>query len=94
MSELLPVVFTVVLVILTIVLSVVGIQMIMVLAEVRRTLKKVNTTIEQAETKINAIINPFQNLGGFTNAVQVGTQAFEKIIDWLDKKKSKKSKSK
>jgi len=90
MNDIFPLVAIVVLVILTIVLSVVGIQFILVLAELKRTLKKVNDTVDQAEAKMNALIEPLQNLGGIASGVQTGIKVFEAFVGWLNKKKSDK----
>ena len=53
MSEILPIVFAVVLVIITVVLAVVGIQLIMVLVEFKRTLRKIKGKVENlAESQL------------------------------------------
>jgi uncharacterized protein YoxC len=88
MEELLPTVLTVVAVILTIILSVVGVQIILVLTEVKRTLHKVNATLDEAEEKINAIVNPLQNLGGLAGGLQTGVKVFESFTNWLTNRKS------
>lgn len=83
--DILPIVFSVVVVILTIVLSVVGIQIIMVLIEVKRTLRKVNDTLDLVEEKVHAITSPFQNLGGALSGIKTGMQFFEAFTAWLNK---------
>lgn len=88
--EILPIVFSVVLVILAIVLSVVGIQIIMVLIEVRRTLKKFNDTLDSVETKMNAIVQPLQNLGGMASGLGTGFKVFESFVGWLNRNKENK----
>ena len=88
--EILPIVFSVVLVILAIVLSVVGIQIIMVLIEVKRTLKKFNDTLEIAEAKMNAIVQPLQNLGGMASGLNTGFKVFESFVGWLNRNKENK----
>ncbi|MGD9129442.1 MAG: hypothetical protein PVJ09_03080 [Candidatus Woesebacteria bacterium] len=90
MSEILPIVFAVVLVIITIILSIVGIQIILVLIEVKRTLKKVNDTATGIENKFNQIIAPLQNLGGMASGLKTGFSLFESFVQWLNRNKSKK----
>lgn len=85
--DILPIVFSVVLVVLAIVLSVVGIQIILVLMEVRRTLKKANDTLDMAEAKINAVIKPIQNLGGMAAGMNTGMKVFESFINWINRDK-------
>lgn len=93
MPDLLPIVFSIVLIILTVVLSIVGFQMVIVLMELRRTLKKVNDTLDQAESKVNSLIAPLQNLGGLATGLQTGMQVFEAFTGWLNRKKESSSKS-
>lgn len=88
MENILPIVFSVVLVIITIILSVVGVQMVMVLSELRQTLKKVNATLDQAESKFAAILSPLQNLGGMAAGLQTGFKVFESFAGWLNRKKN------
>lgn len=90
MENILPVIFSVVLVIITIILSVVGVQMIMILSELRHTLKKVNATLDHAETKFNALLAPLQNLGGMAAGLQTGFKVFESFASWLNRKKDDK----
>lgn len=87
--DILPMVFSVILVVLTIVLSVVGIQVIMVLIEIKKTLRKVNDTLDVFEDKIHAITSPFQNLGGALSGIKTGMQFFEAFTVWLSKGKKK-----
>jgi uncharacterized protein YoxC len=89
MTEIVPVVFSVVLVILTVVLSVVGIQLVMVLAELRRTLQRVNNTIDIAESKLNSVVQPFQNLGGMASGLTTGFKVFESFVGWLNRNNEK-----
>lgn len=88
--EVLPIVFSVVLVVLAIVLSVVGIQIILVLIEVKRTLKKVNDTLDAAEAKMNAVIQPLQNLGGMAAGLSTGFKVFESFVGWINRNKETK----
>lgn len=88
--EVLPIVFSVVLVVLAIVLSVVGIQIIMVLIEVKKTLKKVNDTLDDAEKKMNAVVQPLQNLGGMAAGLNTGFKVFESFVGWLNRNKETK----
>lgn len=88
--EVLPIVFSVVLVVLAIVLSVVGIQIILVLIEVKRTLKKVNDTLDIAEQKMNAVVQPLQNLGGMAAGLNTGFKVFESFVGWLNRNKETK----
>lgn len=90
MENILPVIFTVVLIIITIILSVVGVQMIMVLSELRHTLKKVNATLDQAESKFSAILSPLQNIGGMAAGLQTGFKVFESFANWLNQKRNDK----
>lgn len=92
MENILPIVFSVVLVVLAIVLSVVGIQMILVLTEIRRTLKRVNDTLEVVENKVQSFVSPFQNIGGALSGLKTGMHMFEAFTSYLSKSSSKKSK--
>lgn len=86
--EILPIVFSVVVIVLAIILSVVGIQFIFILFEVRRTLLKLNQTIDLAETKINAVLQPFQSFGGLSSGLSTGFKVFETFVSWLQRNKS------
>lgn len=88
--EILPIVFSVVLVVLAIVLSVVGVQIILVLIEVKRTLKKFNDTLDSAEAKLNAVVQPLQNLGGMAAGLNTGFKVFESFVGWLNRNKESK----
>ncbi len=88
--ELLPIVFSVVLVVLAIVLSVVGVQIILVLIEVKRTLKKFNDTLDATQMKLNAIVQPLQNLGGMASGLNTGFKVFESFVGWLNRNKENK----
>lgn len=88
--ELLPIVFSVVLVVLAIVLSVVGVQIILVLIEVKRTLKKFNDTLDATQMKLNAIVQPLQNLGGMASGLNTGFKVFESFVGWLNRSKENK----
>lgn len=88
--DIVPIVFSVVLVILTIVISVVGIQLILVLTEVRRTLSKVNNTLDVVEDRVASIISPFQNLGGALSGLKTGMHMFEAFTSYLGKGSAKK----
>jgi uncharacterized protein YoxC len=87
--DILPIVFSVIIIILTIVLSVVGIQLVLVLLEVRKTLKKLNGVLDTAEQKINAVVSPLQNLGGIASGLQTGFKVFESFVGWLHRSKDK-----
>jgi hypothetical protein len=86
--EILPIVFSVVVIVLAIILSVVGIQFIFILMEVKRTLAKLNQTIDLAEAKINAIVQPFQNFGGLSSGLSTGFKVFETFVSWLQRNKN------
>lgn len=88
--EILPIIFSVVLVVLAIVLSVVGVQIILVLIEVKRTLKKFNDTLDSAEAKLNAVVQPLQNLGGMAAGLNTGFKVFESFVGWLNRNKESK----
>ena len=90
--DILPIVFSVVLVVITIVLSVVGIQMVLVLNEVRRTLRRVNGTLELVEDKVQSFVSPFQNLGGTIAGIKTGMHFFESFTSYLNKGKEKNKK--
>lgn len=83
--ELTSTVIMVVVIILTLILGVVGIQLVLVLAELRRTLRRVNETLDHAETKINAVLQPLQNLGGMAMGLQTGLKVFEAFVAWLQR---------
>lgn len=85
--DILPIVFSVVLLILAIVLSVVGVQMVLVLMELKRTLRRVNQSIDMVETKFASIVTPLQNLGGMASGMSTGFKVFEAFVGWLQKNK-------
>lgn len=85
--EILPIVFSVVVILLAVVLSVVGVQIVLVLMEVKRTLKKVNTLIDDVEGKFNAVFQPFQNFGGMASGLGAGFKVFEAFVGWLNRNK-------
>ena len=85
--EILPIVFSVIVIILTIILSVVGIQLVLVLLEVKKTLSKFNAVLDTAEHRINAIVAPLQNLGGMASGMQAGFKVFESFVSWLQRNK-------
>ena len=88
--EVLPIIFSVVLIIITIVLSVVGVQLFFVLKDLRHTISKVNAAIDGAEAKFTALATPLQSLGGMASGVRAGIQVFETFTTWLNKDKSSK----
>jgi hypothetical protein len=88
--DLVPLIFTIVLVILAIVLSVVGVQLILVLTEVRRTMKKVNSTLETVETKVVQFTSPFQSLGGAMAGFKAGLHVFDTFAKWFNREKNEK----
>jgi uncharacterized membrane protein len=88
--EILPIVFSVVVIILAIILSVVGVQFIFILLEVKKTLHKLNTTIDMAEVKLNAVLQPFQNFGGLASGLGTGFRVFETFVSWLQRNKDEK----
>lgn len=85
--EILPIIFSVIVIVLTIVLSVVGIQMVLVLLELKRTLKKFNAAIDTVESKVNSLVAPIQNLGGMASGLQTGFKVFESFVGWLHRSK-------
>ena len=87
--EILPIVFSVVVVVLGVVLTVVGIQLILVLWEARRALQRLNTVLTELEHRFQSIIGPLQNLGGMANGLKTGLKVFETFVGWLQKEKSK-----
>ncbi len=89
MNEILPVVFTVVLIVITIVLTVVGIQVIMVLAEIKRTLSKANQVIDNIEEKANRYLSPIQSLGTMAASLKSSMKVFQGFVSWLNRNKNK-----
>ncbi len=81
--EILPIIFSVVLVVLAIVLAVVGVQMVLVLLEVRKTLQKFNQTLDSAEAKFTSVLQPLQRLGGMATGLSTGMKVFEAFVGWL-----------
>ena len=87
--EPLSVVFAVVVIIISVILSIVGVQVFLVLIEVRRTLKKFNETLDSVENKVNAVVQPLQDLGGMAHGLGAGLKVFEAFVGWLNKDKDK-----
>lgn len=85
--ESVSIVFVVLLIVLTVVLCVVGVYLVLVLMEVRRTLHKVNTTLDTAESRLIAITQPLQHLGGMTTGLATGMKVFETFVTWLNRHK-------
>lgn len=88
--EVLPILFSVVLVIVTIIMSVVGVQIYLVLKDLRKTITKLNAAIDGAESKFHALATPLQSLGGMASGVKAGIKVFETFTTWLNKDSSKK----
>lgn len=88
--EVLPIVFSVVVIVLTLILGVVGIQLVLVLLEVRKTLRKLNSVLDVAEQRINAIVTPLQNLGGMAQGLKTGMKVFEGFVGWLNRNKEER----
>jgi len=86
--EILPIVFSVVVIVLSIILSVVGIQFVLILLEVKKTLQKANQTIDLIENRFNAIVRPLQNWGGLATGLGSGLKVFETFVGWLQRSKS------
>jgi hypothetical protein len=89
--EILPIVFSVVVIVLSIILSIVGIQFVLILLEVRKTLMKANQTIDLIESRFNAIIQPLQNWGGLASGLGSGMKVFETFVGWLQRSKSERT---
>ncbi len=88
--EILPVIFTVVLIISTIVLAVVGVQLFLVLIEVRRMVRKLNDTLDAMDERMQNIFGPLRNLGGMAQGVSAGFKVFEAFVGWLQKNSKEK----
>lgn len=89
MAEAVPIVLTIVLVVLAIVLAVVGLQVVLVLNEIRKTLKRVNDTLDSVEQRMNAVLTPFQNVGGMAQGLNTGLKVFETFVGWLSRNKDR-----
>jgi hypothetical protein len=85
MQDIVPIIFSVVLILLTVVLTVVGVQLVMVLQEIRRTLNRVNTILDEAETKMAVVLNPLQQLSGLSSGFSSGLKIFESLVGWLQR---------
>lgn len=88
--EITSTVLVVVVILLTLIMGVVGIQLVLVLTELRKTLKRVNATLDHAESKINSVIQPFQNLGGMAMGLQTGLKVFEAFVGWLQRNRDER----
>jgi uncharacterized protein YoxC len=91
--EVVPIIFSSILFILAVVLAVVGIQLVLVLLEVRKTLRKLNAVLDSAEQRIQAVVNPLQNLGGMASGLQTGFKVFESFVGWLHRTKDSEKKN-
>lgn len=85
--EVMPIIFSSVVIVLAVILSVVGVQFILILMEIRKTLKKANQTIDLVESKFNSVMQPFLSFGGMAAGMGTGLKLFETFVNWLQRNK-------
>ena len=91
-SEVLPIVFIVVLIVLAIVLSVVGVQLFLTLNELKATLRRVNYYLDSLEEKVDALTYPFRMISSFLTGFSSGGKAMDGFSRWLKKDNSSEKK--
>lgn len=89
-AEVLPIIFTVVLIVLGIILSVVGVQLFLALSEFRLTVKRVNCYLDTFDERLEALLKPLRLLGSFFSGFSSGSRALDNFSSWLNRT-SKKS---
>ncbi|MDR0463114.1 MAG: hypothetical protein LBG64_02765 [Pseudomonadales bacterium] len=89
-TEILPIVFIVVLLVLAIVIALVGIQLFLTLKDVRVTLKKTNKLVDNADGKLDMLVTPLNTLSDLAVGVGSGLKAFESFGHWLSAHKKSK----
>ena len=88
-SEVLSIVFIIVLVVLAVVLAVVGVQLFLTLNELKATLRRVNYYLDSLEEKLDAVTYPFRVISSFVAGFGSGGKAMEGFSRWLQKDKEK-----
>ena len=90
-SEILSILFSVILIVLTVVLTIVGVQLVLVLNSFRQAIKKVNNVFDEVEVKFKNLAEPLQNLAGIAAGVKTGVKVFESLVGVLNKRKTEKA---
>jgi len=90
-SEVLSILFSVILIVLTVVLTIVGVQLILVLSSFRQAIKRVNNTFDEVEAKFKHLAEPLQNLAGIAAGVKTGVKVFEGLVGFLSKRKTEET---
>lgn len=90
-TEILPIVFIVVLLVLAVVIAMVGVQLFLTLKDVRVTLKKADKLVDNVDGKVEMLAVPLNTLSNLATGVGSGLKAFESFGGWLNthKKHSK-----
>lgn len=91
MTDIVSIIFSMVLIVLAIVLALVGFQMMIVLYELKKTLQKINQALDNAELKMTNLLAPLQHLGGLASGLKAGLGVFEAFVSWLNRKKDSSS---
>ena len=92
-AEVLPIIFTIVLVILAIILSVVGVQLFLTLTDLRKVIKRANCYLDMVEEKVESVLRPVRMMGSFFSGFSSGSRALDSFATWLRREKDSKSAS-
>lgn len=84
-AEVLPIIFTIVLIVLGIILSIVGVQLFLALSEFRLTMKRVNCYLDTFDEKLEALLKPLRLLGSFFSGFSSGSRALDNFSSWLNR---------
>ena len=84
-SEVLTIVFVIVLTVLAVVLAVVGVQLFLTLNELKSTLRRVNYYLDSLEEKVDALTYPFRMISSFMTGFSSGGKAIDGFSRWLKK---------
>jgi hypothetical protein len=82
-TEILPVIWTIVLIVLGLVLIVVGVQLFITLGSLRGTIKRVNGYLDEVDEKIEMLTYPLRIISSFLTGFGSGTKAMSSFSSWL-----------
>jgi hypothetical protein len=82
-TEILPIVFIVVLLALAVVIVMVGVQLFLTLKTVRQTLKDTDELVKNVDKKVGMLQVPLSTLSNLALGLSSGLRAFESFGGWL-----------
>lgn len=89
-TEILPLVFIVVLLALAVVIVLVGIQLFLTLRTARQTLKDTDDLVKNVDKKVGLLQVPLNTLSNLATGLSSGLRAFESFGSWLSTHKKSK----